>query len=169
MFGFRRAVSALIRTEIVRSMADFTQHADISCLEHCLLVAYVSYRLCRLLRLNASSAARGGLLHDFFLYDWHNKNVREDLCSGIGSLHGFTHPDTALKNALEYFDLSDMEQDIIARHMWPLTIKLPRYRETLIVSIADKICTFLEITRLCRLMKMSRVMQLSRKEWAKVG
>jgi len=166
---FSRAVSDLARTPVVRSMDNYTQHADISCLEHCLFVAYVSYRLCRILRLDADSAARGGLLHDLFLYDWHDKSIREDIRGGIRSLHGFTHPEAALKNATDNFELTDMERDIISRHMWPLTVKPPRYAETLVVCMADKACTLFEVTRLYKLMKMSMVMRLSRSRLADIG
>ena len=44
-----------------------------------------------------------------------------------------------LKNAMKHFRLTPIEEDIILKHMWPLTIKLPRYRESYLVSLADKI------------------------------
>jgi uncharacterized protein len=169
LYEFRRAVSDLIGTESVRSMRGFTQHADISCLEHCLFVSYIAYIFCRALKLDADSAARGGLLHDFFLYDWHEKSIREGLREGLMSMHGFTHPEAALKNALERFALTDMEQDIISCHMWPLTLKLPRYRESLIVCFSDKFCTVMEVTRLYKLLKLSHIMRLSRKGFAHLG
>jgi uncharacterized protein len=37
-----------------------------------------------------------------------------------------------------------MERDIIEKHMWPLTLKLPKYKEALIVSFVDKYCAFME-------------------------
>jgi uncharacterized protein len=52
-------------------MEKFIQHSDVSCLEHCMSVSYNSYLICRRLGLNYQAAARGGLLHDLFLYDWH--------------------------------------------------------------------------------------------------
>ena len=39
----------------------------------------------------------------------------------------------------------DIEKDIIVKHMFPLNIKLPRYRESYIVTIADKICSSYEV------------------------
>ena len=59
-------------------------------------------------------------------------------------MHGFSHPRTALKNAGREYRLSPREQDIIKKHMWPLTIVPPLCREAWIVTAADKYCSFLE-------------------------
>ena len=37
-----------------------------------------------------------------------------------------------------------MEEDIIGKHMWPLTAPLPYYKESYMVSLADKICAVCE-------------------------
>lgn len=135
---YERCIHDLIQHETVYSMKNYIQHRDISCLKHSLYVSYSSYLVCKWLRLDYRSAARGGLLHDFFLYDWH-----------IGKLyigfHRFMHPYIALKNATQYFHLNELEKDIIQKHMWPLTIKFPRYRESFIVSFVDKYCAAREI------------------------
>jgi uncharacterized protein len=103
-------------------------------------VSYNSYLVCRVLGLDYQSAARGGLLHDFFLYDWHITKHEE-------GLHGFTHPGTALKNANKKFSLNKIEKDIIEKHMWPLTIRFPKYKESFIVSFVDKYCSVIEIIK----------------------
>jgi uncharacterized protein len=41
-----------------------------------------------------------------------------------------------------------MEEDIIGKHMWPLTVTPPRYREAYLVSLADKLCALAEMARL---------------------
>jgi uncharacterized protein len=33
--------------------------------------------------------------------------------------------------------LNDIEEDIIRKHMWPLTLVPPKYKESFIVSFAD--------------------------------
>lgn len=136
---YEKCIRDIIRHEKVNAMKGFVQHGDISCLEHSLFVSYSSYLVCRKLGLDYRAAARGGLLHDFFLYDWHEKQAYK-------GLHGFVHPYIALSNANHYFDLSPCEKDIIQKHMWPLTLRLPRYRETLVVLMADKFCAMMEIT-----------------------
>ena len=83
------------------------------------------------LRIEEKSLVRGALLHDYFLYDWH---------TGGDKLHGLHHAARALENAEKDFDLGDIERDIIKRHMFPLNIRPPKYRESWIVCLADKIC-----------------------------
>lgn len=137
---YKECICDLIQHEKVKSMKNFMQHGDINCLEHSLYVSYISFLICRQLKLDYSSAARGGLLHDFFLYDWHTGKPYK-------GLHGFIHPYIALQNANKYFNLNDREKDIIHKHMWPLTIRLPRYRETFVVLLADKYCASIEIVK----------------------
>ena len=81
---------------------------------------------------------RGALLHDYFLYDWHIPDENRPL-------HGRYHPSAALKNAEEDFELSDMERDIIKKHMFPLTLTPPAYKESLLVCLVDKACSIYEI------------------------
>lgn len=59
-------------------------------------------------------------------------------------MHGFTHPGTALRNAAQDFDLNLVERNIIARHMFPLVPIPPRYRESVVVCLADKFCSLNE-------------------------
>ena len=137
---YKKCISDLAQNEIVRSMENFIQHSNITCMEHSVYVSYISYLMCRRLKLDYCSAARGGLLHDLFLYDWHTTKTND-------GLHGFTHPYTALENANKHFDLNDLEKDIIVKHMWPLTVKFPKYKETFIVAFVDKYCASMEIIK----------------------
>jgi len=131
-------ISDLAENEVIFSMDSFIQHSNITCLQHSIYVSYVSFIICRWLGMDYCSAARGAMLHDFFLYDWHIKNSHK-------GLHGFTHPYTALKNANKFFYLNDIEKDIIVKHMWPLTVILPKYKEAFIVAFVDKYCATMEI------------------------
>lgn len=140
---FRSCAAELLKSADVQKMSTFMQHANISCLEHSISVAYYSYWMCRRLNLNVDcrSIIRGALLHDFFLYDWHLPSDRK-------GLHGFTHPKTALENAEEHFSLNDLEKDIIVKHMWPLTLTPPKYKESFVVSLSDKFCSIIETLHL---------------------
>lgn len=140
---YEKCISDLIQDETVRSMENYIQHSDITCIEHSIYVSYISYLICRYIGLDYRSAARGGLLHDFFLYDWH-------ITKPSNGLHGFTHPYTALENANRVFDLNNLEKDIIVKHMWPLTVKLPKYKEAFIVAFVDKYCASMEIIKFGR-------------------
>ncbi len=110
-------------------------HHNSSIYEHVMDVSYLSYRACKFLKLDYQSAARGALLHDFFLYDWRRHDV-PDLPEE--KYHGIEHPKIALANARKYFILNDIEKDIVIKHMWPLTLVPPKYKESFVVSFADK-------------------------------
>ncbi|NLJ31397.1 MAG: phosphohydrolase [Clostridiales bacterium] len=140
---FTLCAHELLESGEVQRMREYIQHANVTTLEHSVSVAYYSYWMCRRLhiKVDGRSIIRGALLHDFFLYDWHVGN-------GEKGLHGFTHPKTALANAEEYFSLNDLERDIIVKHMWPLTLIPPKYKESLIVSLSDKFCSVIETLRL---------------------
>ena len=116
-------VQDILEHPLVRSMEAYTQHGETSCLRHSINVSYLSYLYCRDHGWQARAAARAGLLHDLFLYDWHF-HAKE-----TGNyFHGLTHPRRALENAQRLFSLTDREKNIILRHMWPLTVTPPKYR-----------------------------------------
>lgn len=110
-------------------------HHNSSIYEHVMDVSYFSYKVSKFLKLDYKSTTRGALLHDFFLYDWRNHDV-PDLPED--KFHGIEHPKIALNNAARHFFLNDIEKDIIIKHMWPLTLVPPKYKESFIVSFADK-------------------------------
>ncbi len=140
----------LIDHEMVWSMKNYIQHSSIDCLEHSLYVSYSSYLIAKRMMLDYRSAARGGLLHDFFLYDWHEARPSS-------GLHGFVHPRIALENASKYFNLNELEKDIIKKHMWPLTVILPKCKESYVVVFADKYCAFKEIFKLGKRLNLHRL------------
>lgn len=116
------------------------QHGNTTVFEHSVNVAVDSVMLAEKLgiKVDLAKLIRGALLHDYFLYDWHQKDKSH-------SWHGFRHADAALKNAKEDFELSFIEENIIERHMFPLNPKPPACREAWIVCIADKYCAIKEI------------------------
>lgn len=126
----------------------FVQHGGVTVYAHCVRVAVLSCRLAGAFgwEVDRDALIRGALLHDYFLYDWHEKDASH-------RLHGFTHPRTALRNACADWTLSDREQNIILRHMFPLTPVPPRCREAWLVCLADKLCAMQEMvtTRTARL------------------
>lgn len=115
-------------------LKEFYHHSG-TIYEHLQYVSYLSYRIAKALGLDYRSAARGALLHDFFLYDWRTHD-EPDLPKDVN--HGMAHPRIALENARKHFILNAVEEDIIVTHMWPLTLRPPRYMESYIVTFADK-------------------------------
>ncbi len=138
---YMACVADIMAHPIFQSMDQYIQHGTTTCKVHCIQVSYCAYKLCVKYGGNARSAARAGLLHDLFLYDWHTR-ARE-----TGEhFHGFTHPRTALNNAVKYFELTDEEKNIILCHMWPLTVIPPATRAGFAVTWADKVCCLAETT-----------------------
>jgi hypothetical protein len=58
--------------------------------------------------------------------------------------HSRHHSAIALKNAKGITEVNAIEEDMIAKHMWPMTLKLPKYRETYVITVIDKYCAVLE-------------------------
>ena len=148
----RTLIADLDRTGRLALARAALQHGSTTVFAHCVKVACFSLFLANKLHIpvNTHALLRGALLHDYFLYDWHEKNAGH-------RFHGFTHPATALKNAQEDFMLTPVEKDIIARHMFPLCPIPPRCREAWLVCAADKYCALLEtLTPLLRALFSTR-------------
>ena len=75
-------------------------------------------------KVDKVSLVRGALLHDFFLYDWHDKTA-------MPKAHAYLHPLIAFDNAKKEFKLN--------------AIVMPKYKESWIVVTADKVCTVSEV------------------------
>lgn len=146
---YYHCVKDILDNPSFQMMSQFTQHGTTSTQAHCIQVSYLSYRIAKKLDLDFYTAARGGLLHDLFLYDWHTHKQETG-----NRFHGLTHPRVALKNAEREFLLSRAEKDMILHHMWPLTIIPPKTKEGYIIVYADKHCTLAEVgTRISKRLK----------------
>jgi len=142
---FYIAVMEILEHEDVQKLDQINHHGK-SILDHSLKVAFLSWKWGRRFHWDTHSLARGGLLHDFFLYDWNKVTLHPDRkFYEINKMHGFTHPLTALNNASRRFKLNRVEKDIIRRHMFPLTLIPPRYKESWLVMVIDKIVSLGEI------------------------
>lgn len=130
---FYSHIDALLENEKVQALDSYIQHYCYTRLKHSLDVAYYSFFITRMLHWDSRSAARAGLLHDLFLYDW-----REEDCTG--HQHALNHPMVALENARTICDLNLVEEDIIKKHMWLITLVPPRYKEGFVVTFVDKFC-----------------------------
>lgn len=96
------------------------QHGAVTTFAHSIRVACLAVWMADRLHLwdkvDLHSLVRAALLHDYFLYDWH------DWDDGAHRLHGFTHGQAALRNAVRDFRLNAIERDSIACHMFPMTL-----------------------------------------------
>ena len=115
-------------------------HHGLDRMGHSLRVSYYSYKLSKLFGLDYESAARAGLLHDFFFENNSKSNVKQRAETLVN------HPKYALKNAIEHFNLNDKEKDIIVSHMFPVAPKPPKYVEGWIVNVVDDVVAIAEVS-----------------------
>lgn len=132
----------ILNSDSFKSEMRYIQHGTISCYEHSMAVAYMSISIALRQKkyVDMRSLVRGALLHDYFLYDWHEKKPEH-------MIHGFTHPGKAHAQARRDFDLKHVESDMIKHHMFPLTPMPPKTREGALLCLADKLCATSETIR----------------------
>ena len=140
---FLLIIDDIINHQLVKQMNNYRQHYDVSTYEHCLNVSYISYKICKKIKLDYVSMARGAMLHDLFLYDWRAKGHKKSPFD----FHAFSHPKKALENAKKVCKLNEKEVDIIKKHMWPITLSLPKYLESYIITFVDKYSAIMESIR----------------------
>lgn len=137
---FYMVLEEVCKTSRILESHCYIQHGTTSVFRHSVSVAYLSYYLAQKMHapVDIHSLIRGALLHDYFLYDWHEKDDAH-------KWHGFHHANTAWKNAMRDLpDLNEVEQDMIRCHMFPLNVVPPKYMEGWILCCADKICSGVE-------------------------
>ena len=116
---FKGIIKDITENSSVLALKEHLQHMKGSRYMHCYEVAYYTYVVTKRLGLDYISATRGAMLHDFYFYDWRNKGVE-----GQKRFHLYRHPRIALNNAIQNFELNELEKDIILKHMWPLLTHL---------------------------------------------
>ena len=124
----------ILESESFQCQKNYIQHGTTTTYAHSLCVAYMSVWLAQKSNkyVDMKSIVRGARLHDYFLYDWHEKNEYHNL-------HGYTHAKRAMQNARRDFNISSKEAQIIYCHMFPLNLtRVPKSREARLVCIADK-------------------------------
>lgn len=115
-------------------------HHGISRYDHSVRVAKWTYLTAKFFHMKKKEeTTKAALLHDFY--------IDEDLKGQKNMKKLGTHPNMALENSLQYYELNNLQQDIIVKHMFPCTLELPKYKETWLVSLIDKIVGAYEMLR----------------------
>ena len=142
-------VGELLVSPQVQAMRDIRHHPGVSCYEHSVFVSYTAFRLAERWGGDRRAAARGGLLHDLYLYDPKSlPSYRQ--C--------FAHPIAALRNAADLCGgLEPAEADAIRAHMWPMARHMPHCREAAAVCLADKLCATAEVLGFWRSVRLRRM------------
>lgn len=142
---FNKYAEDIINNKYINKLKEIPHHGSVTRFEHSMFVAYQCFKIAKVLKLKVDmkSMIRGALLHDFFLYDLKKDKV---------NMHLIKHPNIAFNNAITEFELNKIEKDIILKHMWPMTLKFPKYRESYIVCFIDTYCAIKE-----RIFKQAKV------------
>lgn len=135
----------------------FLHHYNRTVFEHSIRVSYHAFMIAKYFKASTRICAIAGLLHDFYPKAWLYSKELEELDKSYLSelntkkplfkMHGFTHGKEASKNYIKYFPYLEDKKitDAIANHMFPLTIRPPKFKEGLIVSYADKLNSLHEL------------------------
>jgi len=113
------------------------KHHDRTKFDHSYRIAKATYRISKNTNLDVESAVRGAMLHDFFF----KEQINNRLISYV------KHPKISLETAEKHFALNHKEKNIIESHMFPASIKMPKYKESLLVSIIDKTVSIEEMIK----------------------
>lgn len=131
-------VNDVLTNDNYLKMKNYKHHGD-NRFNHCVRVSYMAYKKAKKKNLKYREVARGALLHDFFYVN----NQSLDIKTRLYVLKH--HPEYALDIAKYYFQLADLEKDIIISHMYPLGNNKPRYKESKLVNICDKQVSFYDM------------------------
>lgn len=135
-------ISDLLHIDDVQKLKNYSQHMNTTRFQHSVNVSYYTFLIARKLHLDAHSAARAGLLHDFYFYDWRDV---EKSNRPIEGRHCKVHPQIALENARKATSVNFIIEDAILHHMWPMTIRMPKTKEGWLLQAVDKYCAVSEI------------------------
>ena len=147
--SFYNLIKQVVETEEFCKMKFYKHHYYCTTYEHSIKVAYLCYKhyLRGKEKINLNELIRSALLHDYFLYDHHDKNNSFRL---YGVKHAIKHAKQAVNNAKNsYADLTITESDAIMHHMFPLTPIPPKTKCGWLVCWYDKvvsICEFFKIS-----------------------
>lgn len=134
-YEYNEIVKDILNNREFKKLEGYSHHST-NRLDHSMRVSFYSYKMCKKLGLDYVSAARGGLLHDFFL-NTYQKNSRNSLL--------INHPKLALYNSKKHFKLNEVEIDIIKSHMFPVNVKIiPKYNESFVITFIDKLACVYE-------------------------
>ncbi|MBE6127439.1 MAG: phosphohydrolase [Erysipelotrichaceae bacterium] len=125
--------SDILRNPKYLKLKEYKQHQRSTTYDHCVAVTLSALKTAkkRHFKVNASILVRGCLLHDYFLYDCHEK--------GHPKHHWFLHGIHAAMNAMHDFGINEVEADMIANHMWPLhPLRFPIHPEGWLLVYSDK-------------------------------
>lgn len=135
---FHEIVSDIINHEQFKQL-DFELHHGISRYGHSLRVAKYTYKISKKMHWDFKKITRAALLHDFFF---------DSQLESYGKAKTWCkHPEVSILNAKRYFEIDELQENIIISHMFPSCKILPKYKESWLVTCVDKCVSFYEMYR----------------------
>ncbi len=136
---FLEIVSPILENEEFLKRKKFKHHGNTSVYEHSFAVSYYAYIWAKKLHLKkktVKNVAIAGILHDFYYKDW--TTIKEK--RPFFKKHGFVHAKEAKENSIKHFPnyMNDRITNAIERHMFPLNIIPPKYKEGWLITLSDK-------------------------------
>lgn len=132
--SFYSLVKDILKTDEFKEMKKYKHHKNTNLFRHSIKVAYLCYKhhIKHNMKIDIREFVQGALLHDYYLYNLHGNKKHK--------LHLYKHPRIALNNAIKKFPkLTKVQQDMILRHMFPLTPIPPKTKEGWLVCHYDKV------------------------------
>ena len=137
IYEFINIIKPIIKHPEYQKRKHYLHHENQSVYNHSIHIAYIVFKMSKNnKRIDTKSAVIGALLHDFYYKPWQDDTEKRPFFKQ----HGFVHAKEALENSKIYFKeyLNPIVENCILRHMFPLNIHPPKYREAWLVSLADK-------------------------------
>jgi len=129
----------ILNSKSFQILKTYQHHFRSNTYAHCIAVTLKALRFAKKMhiKVDVKKLVRGCLLHDYYLYN-HRSEERIPW-------HLTRHPKIAAENAQRDFNISLVEYDMIASHMWPITfLRFPICREGWILVYADKVVSIKE-------------------------
>ncbi len=132
---FLRKFRYIVENEEYKKLKNVPRHGSTNTYAHSVRVALMAYKLAKKWHMDADSAGKIGLLHDFCMIDYH----KDDGTSHGGRWYCFYHGEDAIENSeKQKFYLNHVEKRAILTHMFPLSTRLPNSRLAYLLTLSDK-------------------------------
>lgn len=152
---YYKIIKGIIEAPEFIKRKNYRHHGEISVYEHSISVSMVSYLVAQKINIqfgkqifNEVDVAVGGILHDFYYNDYTKDKTKKPFFKQ----HGFVHAREALENSKIHFPeyLNKRIENIIVRHMFPLNIIPPKYKEAWLITMVDKYVSMEVFPYLCK-------------------
>lgn len=135
--GYYKIVEEILNNKEFLKRKEYEHHFNESVYDHVLRVSFDCYQIGKRFKLDYKALAIAGLLHDFYDKPWQDSFEKTKFLKK----HGFVHAEEARVNAKKHFPhlVNKKIESMISTHMFPLNIRLPKYKESWILTLVDKV------------------------------